>query len=728
MADHTKKYQTVKKVLKLREDIADITPYTVTLPDPPPLHEIQGWGLPIEDQVFTREVIPDWVWALTRLSKKKGKRGEVYDIVNKTPEYADFVEDQWRKRLTGVWQYIHGVPTFIPGNYWYFLNYYYLDVGLPDYKNVDLEYFYWWNYCVVENPRVYGGIEIAPRRDGKTYRGLSNVLEFITRTRMANAGIQSKTDADAKDAFQNKVILQLRAMPFYFSPISDSKAYPTKEINFRDGGEEEDRVGGKSKELNSWIEARPTVFSAFDSTKLKRYFLDEPGKTTEMMVSQAWRVHKHCLRVGTKIIGKALLTTTVEETVKGGLDEYVKIWAESDHAPDKLQENGQTKSGLVRYFKSAYETIRTGKYGESIIGKPTPAQEAWLISQGEIDPHKGGKQLVDEMRNASDDPEERVKQKRLLPTTVREALSASSKDCEFNPEILEKRLEDFRFGNYEMESGNLEWKDHEPDTEVIWKPCKDGRWRIRKYLVPYLLQRANKVNIINGSRYPGNKGAGAVGADPYAYDATIEERKSLGTAHYFMNLDLDIEEAHMEYCEENTDEYGNPLVYKRLTNHLVIEYGYRHMNKAKYGEDMIKMCVFLGVDMFPEVNIAFLWDYLTSRGYEKFLKYRKVFRKKEGKMKLQDSATPGASTKAGGLKEALFAFTGNYIEESGMGCACHEFLKDCQNVGYNDMSPYDYAVSGMYAIYACKMVNRIKKLDSGKKQSFDGMWTPRAYG
>ena len=52
-----------------------------------------------------------------------------------------------------------------------------------------------------EDPDCMGMLEITKRRFGKTYRGGLFLYDYITRTRMTNGGIQSKTGADAKKVF-----------------------------------------------------------------------------------------------------------------------------------------------------------------------------------------------------------------------------------------------------------------------------------------------------------------------------------------------------------------------------------------------------------------------------------------------------------------------------------------------------------------------------------------------
>jgi len=720
-------YQDVKRTVTLRKNIDGIIPYIVTLPEPPAPEKIINFGLPIEKQFFQRETIPSWVWRLTKMANKKGKEGvkarkDVFDIIRKNDVYSDFVVDQHEKRQNGIWIYIRGVPTWISPKHWHYLNYYYLDDGLPIYRAVDKEYYYWWELFVEKENWVYGGIEMTMRRDGKSYRGGNSCLFNATGTTNYNVGMQSKTSDDARDLFQRTVVLPWKKLPIYFSPKYDNKNYPVKEIRFRDPDseieyDEEDLLAElTSDELHSSIEARATVHTAFDGSKLGFYFDDEAGKTEEMLVSQSWRVHKQCLRVGSKIIGKALITTTIEETTKGGLTEFKKIWNASDHDKAVLTALGQTKSGLVRFFKGAQETFKFDQYGDSIIGDPKDYQRKYLEEIGDAHPDKGGIEMVDNEINAETDPIERQKVVHMYPRNIREALRTNPKDCEFNMIKIDERLDDYLYGNDDVVCGNLSWEDNIRDSKVIFTECANGRWYFKRALIDYLIDNSNNVlKHSDGFPMPGNKFLGTIGADPYKYNATNQDRRSLGTAMAYMNFIAEV------------DHDNEPEDY--LTDDYVMLYGWRWQDKRRYGEDMIMSCVFLGMPIFPEINVASLWDYIVERGYQHFLKYRNLVKKKKKGtgVKIEESKTPGMTTLGDAIKEPVFGLVGTYIDTACHRCVFDLFLQDCKDVEYGNWSPYDYFVAGGYALYGTKGGAMRKKPTETNAKSFGKMFDLNEY-
>ncbi len=707
-----RKLHPYQKKITLRAGIQDFLPYEVTMPEPPLLKEFINSELPVEEQFFKREVIPEWVWTLTKAASVKGKREEVIAKIERSKEYSDFIAGQWDKRRNGVFMYVYGIPLWIPGSYWWFLNYCNIEGALPEFRFVDLEYWYWWELCVKGDPNVYGGIEMTQRRDGKSVRAGANVLEATSRNAHYHAGVQSKTYPDAKDLFSEKIILAWHGLPIYFSPKFDSKLYPSSEINFRDPKlKEEDVVQFESAELNSWIQARPSVYTAFDGAKLHFYLLDEAGKIEEMLVTQTWRVAKQCLRVRGEIIGKALITSTVEETTKGGLKEFKKIWDASNREKTKLNKLGQTESGLIPYYKPAQETFVFDQYGFSIIGEPLLHQKRWRFEHGDKDWEKGGQELVDIEINSQKDAIERQKTIRMYSRNLREAFRTDVKHCHFNLGKIDARLDDFSYGNDLVVVGNLVWKDGVVDSTVEFREQANGRWQFKKTVLDWLIANSNNVKNMGGELFPGNRALGVIDCDPYKYDNVQDEkRRSLGVAFAYLTHIPDIDRGEDENHWETDD--------------LIGQYSFRGTVSA-FNEDIILFIVFMGMMVNAETNSGNVNEHLISRGYHRFLKFRKKVKKKEGRVQIEESTNPGFITLGDSSKKPLFDATDTYIEYKCHRCVFPDFLQDCKDVEYDNLNPYDYFVAGSNCIYDATTGNiRMKKPEVNKTASA-GLWQPR---
>lgn len=279
------------------------------------------------------------------------------------PDFYDdrleqFKEQEWNRRLNGFWFMNNGTPCFITGLYYLYLVWWKIDVGSPSFRIPDLEKFYFLDYCI-NDPLCMGAVEVTKRRFGKSFVAGLFIVEYVSRTKMAFGGIQSKTGKDAGKFFSKTVVNPFRRLPKFFRPEYDMSlgANPKSEIRFQKtnvrGKKAESQVD--KSELGGGIDHQPSDKVAYDGQKIHRYVGDEAGKTVEVDVYERHEVVRYCLLDdGGNIIGKALYTTTVEkvESEKTGVQDAFKLlWEESDQ--NQRGENGMTRSGLYRFFMSA---------------------------------------------------------------------------------------------------------------------------------------------------------------------------------------------------------------------------------------------------------------------------------------------------------------------------------------------------------------------------------------
>ena len=126
----------------------------------------------------------------------------------------------------------------------------------------------------------------------------------------------------------------------------------------------------KGEALNTVINWKNTTNNAYDGEKLHLLYLDEAGKWEKPTdIRDAWRIQRTCLIVGRRIVGKAMVGSTVNPMDKGG-KEYKDLWKDSD--PFGRNANGRTRSGLYRLFIPAYESLEGffDKYGNPVVKDP----------------------------------------------------------------------------------------------------------------------------------------------------------------------------------------------------------------------------------------------------------------------------------------------------------------------------------------------------------------------
>jgi hypothetical protein len=108
------------------------------------------------------------------------------------PELQDYRNQEWDRRLNGLWFMNGGKVTYLTGLHYFYLTHWKIDVGYPDFRMTDLYFFYFLEYCV-QDPNCLGMIEVTKRRQGKTMRAGAFLFELTSRSKNKNAGIQSKT-------------------------------------------------------------------------------------------------------------------------------------------------------------------------------------------------------------------------------------------------------------------------------------------------------------------------------------------------------------------------------------------------------------------------------------------------------------------------------------------------------------------------------------------------------
>lgn len=452
------------------------------------------------DQYWKRIALPDWYQDTMKKwdefdKKKKDDEVEFYD-----ERLEEYKKQEWDRRLNGFWYMNNGTPTYLTGLHYLYLQWWPIDIGYPKFRMPDLEKFYFMDYCI-QDPLCMGMLEVTKRRFGKSFVAGLFVSEYITRTKMTNGGIQSKTGSDAKKFFAKTVVNPFRRLPKFFRPEYDMSlgVNPKTEMRFQKtnvrGKKAEDSVD--KDELGSIIDHQSADTVAYDGQKLHRYVADECGKTTEVNVYDRHEVVRYCLLDDEgKIIGKALYTTTVEKltTEKDGVQDAFKLlWEESNQ--DKRQDNGTTSSGLYRFFMSAKRTRNFDDFGYP-------------------DENKTLDQILADRETVKNNPRALSARVRKEPLTIDEAFSTDSDKCIFNVMNIGAR-EQYLKENPVLKRHVIFYRDI--DQTVRWRNINDKEedfhWVITQFPKP---GEENKHTFDVKTRKPGRVSDGAIAIDGYS--------------------------------------------------------------------------------------------------------------------------------------------------------------------------------------------------------------------
>lgn len=605
---------------------------TCHIPPVPQKHLIAGFELPKKEQLWRRTELP-LEWEEWR-EEEDIALGEDKDYVH--PKIHAFVSQEWDRRLNGHWFYNNGKPTYITGKHYFYVNWWKLDSGYPDYRDTDRKLFYFWQYCT-EDPDCYGMVELTARRQGKSYRATSEMYEEISKPpQKRSGGMQSKTGDDAEELFKEKLVEPWKDLPDFFKPEHNTGSDPKTEIRFYSDikrGLKGKRIKhSEENELRSHIDWKNAKEVAYDGKKKFRLIHDEAGKVDpkEADAYKRWEVCKPILKENGRVAGKMYMTTTVEEMDKGGA-LFQKIWDESDHVAPR-NEIGETKSGLYRYFLPAYEAEYYNQYGIAAVDDPTKDEKDFLIKKYGKKAENGARAMFDAVRRGLESDQRALySYKRKYPYTPEEAFYSDADRCEFNIYVLRNRKNDLEIYKNTYTQGDFEWVA-EKDGRVKFISNPTGRFKVAflpdidgQNLVKIRGQYANKPlwHPLNTTKF-------VIGIDPVDHGAqTVEGKPSNAAAYVFRKFDLNVDRQDCVF--DQSDLKSDPFCEWKIgrsnwkTNIPVVQYINRPPDPRDFYEDMIKMMRFYGCKVLVENQKQGLLNHMRERGYEDFLMNRPAF-------------------------------------------------------------------------------------------------------
>ena len=657
------------------------------------IYEIQGLkvALPLEEDVYKRSgKKEEQYWESYIYPKELASIRTVFDW-NNLPSYFkdkwyDYIDTEFKRRDEGHWFYNKGIPSYITGSHYMYLQWTKIDVGQPDFRESNRIFFIFWEACKLDT-RSYGLCYLKNRRSGFSFMASSELVHQATISSDSRYGILSKTGADAKKMFTDKVVPISVNYPFFFKPIQDGMDRPKTELAYRvpaskltrrklDQNERaEDLVG-----LDTTIDWKNTGDNSYDGEKLKILAHDESGKWERPdNILNNWRVTKTTLRLGSRIIGRCMMGSTSNALDKGGAN-FKKLYDASDVT--KRNRNGQTNSGLYSLFipmEWNYEGY-IDTYGFPVFDTPKKPVKGIDGSKIQIGVISHWENEVEGLKHDQDGLNEFYRQ---FPRTEKHAFRDEAKQSLFNLTKIYEQIdynEDLRNTSV-VTQGSFNWENGIKDTRVIFVPNNNGRFYI-SWIPPVELQ--NKYLIKNGIRYPGNDHTGAFGCDSYDISGTVDGRGSKGALHGLTKFS-------MEDVPPNT---------------FFLEYVARPQTAEIFFEDVLMALVFYGMPMLAENNKPRLLYYLKRRGYRGYSINRpdKVY----NKLSVTEREIGGIPNSSEDIKQAHAAAIEDYIEnfigsinENYGNMYFQRTLEDWARFNINNRTQHDASISSGLAIMAC---------------------------
>ena len=651
---------------------------------------------PVPEKVYKRsDKKSEQYWQREDLPRELSKIQSIFHWNEMPSQFkdrlVDYIENEFDYRERGFWFMNNGEPTYITGSHYMYLQWASIDVGYPDFREANRIYWIYWEACRADN-RSFGMIYLKIRRSGFSFMASSECINVGTLARDSRVGILSKTGADAKKMFTDKVVPINSRLPFFFKPIMDGMDKPKTELSFRIPASkitkknmynsEEDSIEG----LDTSIDWKNTEDNSYDGEKLLFLAHDESGKWLRPNnIKENWRVTKTCLRLGSKIIGKCMMGSTSNALSKGG-SNFKDIYEDSSVL--HRNANGQTKSGLYSLFIPMEWNMEgfIDLYGMPVFNAPEEpilGVDKILIKNGAIDYWEAE---VDSLKSDADALNEFYRQ---FPRTESHAFRDESKQSIFNLTKIYQQIDynDSTIREHHTTRGSFHWRDGVQDSKVIWTPDSRGRFSV-SWIPSKSIQ--NNVYNRNGTAHPGNEHIGSFGCDSYDISAVVGGRGSNGSLHGMTKFHMD----------------------EAPVNEFFLEYIARPQTAEIFFEEVLMACIFYGMPILIENNKPRLLYHFKNRGYRGFCLnrpdklYNKLSKTERELGGIPNSSEDVKQSHASAIESYIERFigmdlAGNYRDSDEIGTMPFtRTLEDWAKFDINDRTKFDASISSGLAIMA----------------------------
>jgi len=308
--------------------------------------------------------------------------------------------------------------------------------------------------------------------------------------------------------------------------------------------------------------------------------------------------------------------------------------------------------------------------------------------------------LKNERESLKEDASELNEVVRQFPFTEDEAFRDSIEGSLFNIGKIYEQIQynDELFPN-PVVKGNFIWKNGEIDTEVVFSPNAEGRFKVA-WLPPEELRNQRKVN--KGKRVAPNDHIGCGGVDSYDLDATVDGRGSKGALHLYNKFNME-----------------------HPSNTFVLEYASRPPLAKIFYEDVLMSAVFYGYPILIENNKYGIARHFESRGYDGYLMDRPEHLKSpNSKIKVKTKGIPSNSQDViQSHAHSIEAYIHDHVgvnrdtDEHGR-MYFNKTLEDWIGFKIDDRTKFDLTISSGLALLAAQKVKAKPVVSFSEKKFF----------
>lgn len=473
--------------------------YFYQLPDVPAKEDILYSDLPKKEQYWR---IPP--------RKKVAKLGEF--------EKIEYITEERRRWVEGVWFMNNGVPTYITGMHYDHL----VNMFFPEFEGGKARYYdqqrldFYMRDLARKDTNCFGILWLKPRRYGMTAEEITQATYTSMEDFGSKVSLMSDEGTKAKTTLLHPIIDSFVQRPLWCRPVyyhpngkkpRTSLEYITDTID-----EEEDIEDGIQSVLGGGIWPCLTTPAANDGKKRRYITMDEVWKWKVASPEETFGINKKCVEDG-GIKGKISVLSTMgdSDAYANAIKEGIKMWYASN--PDVRDENGRTTSGLYRYFVSAVHSKALPKEFTDIYGF--------------VDIEKATKFILNDLAKFDKTTKEYVYEQRRMPLKIEDALSTADTKALFSRVRINTRLKQLGDLPRHLKPyviGNLIGPD--VNGKVTFEPDPEGKWKMA--LLPYFnsltnVNASNRFKKLGKDYHPPVNPEGVVGYDPVRYADTTSD-------------------------------------------------------------------------------------------------------------------------------------------------------------------------------------------------------------
>lgn len=607
---------------------------------------------------------------------------------------------------TGVWIIIKDEIVWIPPQYYFALQYGMAGGGNLEFRLKRLKHVYE-KIRARNNPNCIGTLTIKGRGDGETTMAINDAMWELKDDGkilgLANVGIQSKTREDAINPCWQTAQLYWQSYPkwikdYLFADFDSGDSIEQK-MKFKrdmiparmDGDYQIPEVPAR----NITFKYYPCVYNAMDGRhNMIRCILDEVCKWKEAEFYDTFINYSRFINPGFKRKGVFDMFSSPADTPTKSNEQVAELYKNSN--PNEIDPlTGTTKSKVYRIYSNPLDGIENSydKFGDA-------------------DPNRIYDLIMAERKRTPKDKLLGV----IRANPLNEAEMFESTETNGfswgNREGIKKRrdyLERTKFKDSENKEpiviyGNLEWKNGEVDTDVVFRQSDSETFNEydARFGFSYLPQNKEELKYSNvyleginlGARpMPPSYVESCLGIDPYAKRYRTGDSNSKGAMvnHKFR------------------DAFNTGIV--RCPTMLYIE---RPHHADIFHEDAIKAAVFNRALVQPESITDKIIDYFQDRGYMDWM-LNKIGSKRNSNQKGDAPANGGRLM--GEITGLMDAITNLPIEEFDdyplMRNWFYELLDDISKFNPKDTHKNDAMMAWGQALLGSMKIMKLKpKVDS----------------